>query len=71
VAERALGDAAARMPRQLRAGRQDAQILLLGEDLLAVSVPTGVELAFVLGGPFLRHMVRRMHCACAEVHDWT
>ena len=46
--------------RQLGVGGQDAQLLLAGEHLLAIGVPAVVELAGVLVGPLLRHVVRRV-----------
>ena len=49
--------------------RNDAELLLLGEDLLAILVPAVVELAFVLVGPLLRHVVRRMHRTRGEVEE--
>ena len=44
--------------RQLGVGRDDAELLLAGERLLPVGVPAVVELARVLVGPLLRHVVR-------------
>ena len=43
-----------------------AQLLLLGQDLLAQHVPALVELALVLVRPFLGHMVRRVRGARAR-----
>ena len=37
--------------------------------VLAIGFPAVVELALVLVGPFLGHMVRRVHGAGAEVHE--
>jgi hypothetical protein len=55
--------------RELRVLGDDPHGFLLLEHLLAVGVPAGVEHTFVLVGPFLRHLVRRMHGAGAEVHE--
>jgi hypothetical protein len=57
------------VPRQLRVLRHNAQLFLPGEHLLAVGVPSGVEFALVFVGPFLRHMMGRVHSAGAEVHE--
>ena len=46
------------VPRQHRVLGDDAQFLLPREDLLAVGVPAVVELALVLVGPFLWHLMR-------------
>ena len=45
---------------QLRVGRDDAQLLLALERFNSHLVPALVELALVLVGPLLRHVVRRM-----------
>ena len=45
---------------ELGAGGNDAELDLPRQRLLANLVPALVELALVLGDPFLRHMVRRM-----------
>ena len=57
------------VPRQLRVLRDDAQLLLLRERLLAIGVPAVVELALVLVRPFLRHVMRRVAGAGAEVQE--
>ena len=49
--------------------RDDAQLLLPGDGLLAQLVPALVELALVLVGPLLRHVVRRMGRAGREVDE--
>ena len=54
---------------QLRVGRDDAQLLLPLERLLPDLVPALVELALVLVGPFLRHVVRRMRRAGRVIHE--
>jgi hypothetical protein len=46
----------------------DAEFLLAGERPLAVGVPTVVELALVLVGPLLGHVVRGMATAGRVVH---
>src|SRR5262249_40348005 len=46
-----------------------SHFLLLREDFLAVLIPAVVELALVLVGPLLRHMLRRVHRAGAEVKE--
>ncbi len=53
--------------RQLGVSRQDAELLLAGERLLAVGVPTVVELAGVAVGPLLGHVVRRVGRPEAQV----
>ncbi len=53
--------------RELGVRGDDAQLLLAGEGLLAVGVPAVVELAGVLVGPLLGHVVRRVRRAEAEV----
>ena len=55
--------------RELAVGRDDAQLLLACERLLAQLVPAAVELALVLVGPFLRHVVRRVRRARCEVDE--
>ena len=55
--------------RELRARRDDAQLDLPRERLLAHDVPALVELALVLGDPLLRHVVRRVRRARREVHE--
>ena len=45
---------------QFGIGRNDAELLLSLERLLAIDVPAVVELALVLVGPFLVHVVRRV-----------
>ena len=49
--------------------RDDAQLLLPREHLLAVGIPAVVELALVLVRPLLGHVMRRVHRAGAEVHE--
>ena len=49
--------------RKLRLGRDDAEPLLVGENLLAQLFPAHVELAVELVDPFLRRLVRRMAAA--------
>ena len=46
-----------------------AELLLAREDLLAQRVPALVELALVLVGPLLGHVVRRVAGAGREVHE--
>ena len=46
--------------RQLRVRRDHAECLLASERLLPERVPPLIELALVLVGPLLRHVVRRM-----------
>ncbi len=55
--------------RQHRVLGDDAQFLLPREHLLAVGVPAVVELALVLVGPFLGHLVGRMVGAGREVEE--
>ena len=50
---------------ELGVGRNDAELLLARERLLAHPVPTLVELALVLVGPLLRHVVRRVRATGA------
>ena len=58
------------VPRgQLGVGRDDAQLLLPGEGALALRVPAVVELARVLVGPLLRHVVRGVRRARREVDE--
>ena len=54
---------------QLAVGRDHAELLLAGERLLAQRVPALVELALVLVGPLLRHVVRRVGRARREVGE--
>ena len=54
---------------QLGVGGNDAELLLAREDLLAQLVPALIELALVLVGPLLRHVVRRVAGARREVHE--
>ena len=49
--------------------RDDAQLFLAGKGLLAIGLPAIVELALVLVGPFLAHVMRRVHGPGAEVHE--
>ena len=55
------------MARQLSVLRDDPELLLACEDLLPVGVPTVVEGALVAVGPLLRHVVRGVRRAGAEV----
>jgi hypothetical protein len=58
------------MPRrQLRVGRDDAELLLPREHLLAQRVPALVETALVLVGPLERNMVRRVRRPGGEVDE--
>ena len=54
---------------ELAVRRDDAELLLPGEGLLAQLVPALVELALVLVGPFLGHMVGRVGRAGREVDE--
>ena len=54
---------------QLGVLRDDAQLLLPGEGLLAVLVPAAVELALELRDPLLRHVMRRVRGAGGEVGE--
>ena len=54
---------------QLGVGRDDPELLLPGEGALALDVPAVVELAGVLVGPLLRHVVRRVRRARREVDE--
>ena len=53
--------------RELRGLRDDAELLLAREHLLAVGVPAVVERALVAVGPLLRDVVRRVRRAETEV----
>ncbi len=55
------------VPRELGVGRDDAELLLAGEHLPAVGVPAVVEPPGVAVGPLLRHVVRGVRRAGAEV----
>ncbi len=55
--------------RQLGVLRNDAQLFLPREDLLAQLVPALIELAFVLVSPLFGHVVWRMGGARREVHE--
>ena len=55
------------VPGQLRIGRHHAQFLLPGQHPLPVGVPPVVELPGVPVGPLLRHMMRGVHRAGAEM----
>ena len=55
------------MTRQLRVRRDDAEFLLPREDLLPVRIPAIIEGARVPVRPVLRHMVRRMRGAEAQM----
>ena len=55
------------VPRQFGVGGNDPELLLAGEHLLAVGVPALVEAPGVPVGPLLRHMVRGVRRAGAEV----
>jgi hypothetical protein len=54
---------------QVAVRRDDAQRFLTGEGDLALTVPTVGELALVLVGPFLRHVVRGVGRARREVGE--
>ena len=54
---------------QLRTGRNHAERDLPRQRLFAHLVPAAVKLTFVLGDPFLRHMMRRVRGAGREVHE--
>ena len=54
---------------QLRVLRDDTELLLPGQRLLAELVPATVELALVLVRPLLRHVMRRVGRAGGEVHE--
>ena len=56
-----------RFGRELRALRDDAQLDLPSQSLFAELVPPSIELALVLGDPFLRDMMGRMRGAGGEV----
>ena len=55
--------------RQFGVLGDDAQLLLPRKRLFAIGIPAIVELALVLVGPLLRHVMRRVHRARAEVHE--
>jgi hypothetical protein len=55
--------------RRLCVGRDDAELFLPGERQFALPVPAVVELAFVLVGPRLRHMVRSVGRTRREIHE--
>ena len=55
--------------RELRIGRDDAELLLARERLLAELVPALVELPLVLVGPRLRDVVRRVAAPGREVDE--
>ena len=55
--------------RQLGVGRDDPELLLAGEDLLAHGVPAAVEPALVLGRPFRGHLVGGVAATGGEVHE--
>ena len=55
--------------RELTVLRDHAQLLLTGEDLFTQLVPALVELALVLVGPLLRHVVWRVRRAGREVDE--
>ena len=55
--------------RQLGVGGNDTQFLLAGKDLLAIGIPAVIELALVFVGPFLGHMMRRVHGAGGEIEE--
>src|SRR5215469_1445006 len=54
---------------QLAVRRYDAELLLTSKGFFAELVPALIELALVLVGPFLRHMVRRMGCSGCKIHE--
>ncbi len=53
--------------REFGAGRDDAQLLLPGEDLFAVRIPAVIELTLVLVRPLLGHVMGRVHSPGAEM----
>jgi hypothetical protein len=55
--------------RQRRVVRNHTQLLLAGEGLIAKLVPALVELAFVLGGPLVRHVMGCVRGARREVDE--
>src|SRR6059058_5250584 len=55
------------MTREFGVGRNDAQFFLTSEDLFAVGIPTVFEHTLVPVGPLLRHVMRRVHGAGAEM----
>jgi hypothetical protein len=55
--------------RQLRALRNEAELLLIFESDLALSVPAVIELALVLVGPFLGDVVRAVTRPGSEVQE--
>ena len=57
------------VPRQFGVGRNDPQLLLAGEHLPAVGIPALVEAPRVPVGPLLRHMVRCVRRAGAEMQE--
>ena len=68
VVERVPGREQFRPLRQLGVLRDDPELLLALERLLTVRIPALVELALVLVGPRLRHVVRRVAAAGGVVH---
>ncbi len=58
-----------RARRELRIGRNPAELLLAREHAFAVGIPAGVELALVLAGPFLADLVRTVRRAGRPVHE--
>ena len=56
------------VPRQLGVRGSDAEFLLPGEHQLAVGIPAVIKLARVPVCPFLRHVVRRVRGAEAQIH---
>ena len=52
---------------KLAVRRDNAELFLAGEDLLAKFVPPLVELAFVFVDPLLTHVMRSMRCSWREI----
>src|SRR5262249_15995959 len=55
------------MPEQRRVRLNYAKFFLSRKNVFAIGVPAVIELASVLVGPFLRHVMRCMHGAGGEV----
>ena len=49
--------------------RDDAQLFLARKGEFSIGIPAAIKLALIFIGPFLWHVVRRMHGAGAEVHE--
>src|SRR4030095_5214091 len=54
--------------RELSIGRDDTKLFLPRQSPLAQLVPAVIKFALVFVGPFLRHVMRRVSGARAEVH---